>query len=70
MKMDELQVKLEQMKEMLEAIQTEFFDEDGSHYGMIEVVSGVYGWTNWLDMANDALGFYWTKENMIAMAKI
>lgn len=67
--MNEFELKLEQMKEMIEAVQTEFFDEDGSHYGMIEVVSGVYGWANWLDIANESLGFRWTRENMQAMAR-
>lgn len=67
--MNEFELKLEQMKEMVEAIQSEFYDEDGSHFGTDCSNFSAVGWVNWLDMANEALGFRWTRENMQAMAK-
>lgn len=64
-----MESKLEQLIEMAQAVQSEFYDEDGSHFGTDPSDFSLNGWVNWLDMANDALGFYWTKENMISMAR-
>lgn len=62
------ELKLEQLAEMAEVIKMEFYDADGTHYGVDPSEFTVKGWMSWLEMAADAGGFKWSERNIWSMA--
>ena len=68
MKMTKLENKMIQMSEILEVVQTEFFEEDGIHYGMDVSEWDYYNWLAWLQIAIEAVDARWSNKAMMFAA--
>jgi hypothetical protein len=54
-----LKEKTEMLGEILEVIDEEFNEKDGTHYGVDTSGWGYVGWKNWLSMACEAYDYRW-----------